>query len=213
MIVFRCVIRSFVPDFGLFVQSDIVNILPLLFAWRRRKLHWQAWLYRGEVHIGRNVSILHPVRFQGRGRLVIADGVSLGFELAGAPNAPILLQPREPGAEIILEEKCAIMNGCELIARTSIRVGQRTLIGPHTWITDADFHGLAPELRHTVGKTSPVVIEENVWIGAKVVILKGVRIGKDAVVAAGCLVPKDVPDGMIVAGNPMRVIGSVDARR
>lgn len=186
-------------------------ILPLLFAWRGHRLQWQARLYRGKVSLGQQITIQHPVRFQGRGRLVIANGVSLGFELAGASNIPILLQPREPEAEIILEEGCVVMNGCELIARTSIRVGRRTLIGPHTWITDADFHGLAPELRHTPGKSSPVIIEENVWIGAKAVILKGVRIGSNAVVAAGCVVSKDVPPGMIVAGNPMKIIGNVDA--
>jgi len=124
---------------------------------------------------------------------------------------PILLQPREPGTEIILGEKCAVMNGCELIARTSIRIGERTRIGPQTWIVDADGHGIAPELRHTPGKTKPVIIEENVWIGTKVIILKGVRIGANAIVAAGCVVSKDVPADAIVGGNPMKVIGSVYA--
>lgn len=186
-------------------------VLPLLYAWRGRKLQLSAYLYRGEVLLGRRIAFQHPVLFQGRGKLVIQDGVSLGFDLAGAPGKPILLQPREPGAEIILGENCAVMNGCELIARTSIQIGNKTLIGPHTWIADADFHGLTPELRHTAGKTSPVVIEENVWIGAKVVILKGVRIGKDSVVAAGCVVSKDVPPGTIVAGNPMKIVGSINA--
>jgi len=184
-------------------------LLPLLFTWRGWKLQLTAMLYRANVSIAEHVSFQHPVLFQGQGRLVIKDNVSLGFALAGAFNAPILLQPREPGAEIILEEGCAVMNGCELIARTSIRIGQKNLIGPYSWIVDADFHGLAPDLRHTPGETNPVVIEENVWIGAKTIILKGVRIGKDAVVAAGCVVSKDVPAGAIVAGNPMKIIGSV----
>lgn len=184
--------------------------LPLLFSWRSRKLRWAVWLNRGGIVLGHQVKIQHPVVFQGRGRLVIGNGVSLGFGLAGAPNKPILLQPREPGAEIILGEKCAVMNGCELIARTSIQIGKKTLIGPHTWIVDSDFHGIHPEIRHTPGKTSPVVIEENVWIGAKVIIIKGVNIGKNAIVAAGCVVTKDVPAGAIVAGNPMRIIGTVE---
>jgi acetyltransferase-like isoleucine patch superfamily enzyme len=156
------------------------------------------------------VSFQHPVVFQGKGKLIIHDRVALGFDLAGALKTPILLQPREPESMIVLEEGCAIMNGCELISRISIHIGAKTLIGPSTWITDADFHGLAPDLRrNTPGKAAPVVIEDNVWIGAKVIILKGVRIGKDAVVAAGCVVSKDVPAGAIVAGNPMKVIGCV----
>lgn len=183
--------------------------LPALYAWRARKLWCAAWLYRGKVVLGKSVSFQQPVVFQGRGRLVINDYVSLGFELAGALGTSILLQPREPGSEIILEEGCSIMNGCELFARTSIRIGPKTRIGPCTWITDSDFHGLAPDLRHTPGKTSPVVIGENVWIGAKAIILKGVHIGNDAVVAAGCVVSKDVLSGAIVAGNPMKEIGCV----
>lgn len=181
----------------------------MLFVWRRVRLQGQAKLYRGKVHIGRNVGFGHPVTFQGRGCLVIEDDVSLGFQQGGALHAPILLQPREPESQIVLEKGCAVMNGCEIIARTSIRVGRRTLIGPYTWITDADFHDIAPELRHTPGKSSPVIIEENVWIGARVIILKGVKIGSNAVVGAGCVVSIDVPEGTIVAGNPMRIIGSV----
>lgn len=184
--------------------------LPMLFGWRGWKLRLAVRLHCGRILLGRKVSYHHPVVFQGRGRLVIEDRVSLGFGLAGARNTPILLQPRELGAEIILEEGCAVMNGCELIARTSIRIGRNTLVGPSTWITDSDFHGVAPYLRRTNGKTSAVVIEENVWIGAKVMILKGVRIGKDAVVAAGSVVTKDVASGAIVAGNPLKVIGHVD---
>jgi carbonic anhydrase/acetyltransferase-like protein (isoleucine patch superfamily) len=187
--------------------------LPVIASGQRLKLKWMARMSGGQVLCGQKISFGHPVVFQGRGRLVIEDGVSLGYGLAGAINKAILLQPREPGSEIILGKQCAVMNGCELIARTAIRVGERTLIGPHTWIVDADFHGLAPEQRYAPGKTAPVIIEENVWIGAKVIILKGVRIGANAVVAAGCVVSSDVAAGAIVAGNPMQVIGSVDANR
>ena len=166
-------------------------------------------MYGGSVVIGQGVSIQHSVAFQGQGTLVIHDRVTLGFGLAGASQIPILLQPREQDSKIILGEECAVMNGCELIARTSIQVGKRTLIGPHTWIVDADFHGIEPHLRGTPGKTAPVVIEDDVWIGAKVIILKGVHIGQGAIVAAGCVVSKDVTAGAVVAGNPMRTIGTV----
>ena len=54
--------------------------------------------------------------------------------------------------------------------------------------------------------TKPVVIGDDVWIGANAVILPGVTIGRHAVVAAGAVVTKDVPDYCVVAGVPARII-------
>ena len=51
-----------------------------------------------------------------------------------------------------------------------------------------------------------IVLEDEVWLGANVVVVAGVRIGKHAVVAAGSIVTKDVPAFSIVAGNPAKVI-------
>ena len=52
----------------------------------------------------------------------------------------------------------------------------------------------------------PVVIGDDVWIGARVIILPGVRIGTGAVVGAGAVVTKDVPDYAVVGGNPARIL-------
>jgi len=175
----------------------------------RLRLAAQAWWHGGRVQIAPSARFLHSVLFQGRGSLLIEDRAILGFYLAGAPKLPILLQPREPDAVIHICPQAAIMNGCELIARASISVGARTLIGSQTWITDSDFHEIDPTRRHLPGKTAPVVIGEDVWIGVRALILKGVCIGAGAVVAAGCVVSKDVPAGAIVAGNPMKIIGDV----
>ncbi len=57
--------------------------------------------------------------------------------------------------------------------------------------------------------TKPVVIGDDVWIGANAVILPGVTIGQHSVVAAGAVVTKDVPDNTIVAGVPAKIIGSI----
>lgn len=57
---------------------------------------------------------------------------------------------------------------------------------------------------------TPVIIEDDVVIGANAVILEGVRIGKGAVVAAGAIVTKDVPPNSVVAGTPARVIKTID---
>ena len=54
--------------------------------------------------------------------------------------------------------------------------------------------------------TAEIVIEDEVWIGANVVVTAGTRIGKHSVVAAGSVVTKDVPPYCVVAGNPARIL-------
>lgn len=57
---------------------------------------------------------------------------------------------------------------------------------------------------------SPCVIEDNVLIGANSVILEGVRVGKNSVVAAGSVVVEDIPENVVVAGSPAKIIKTVD---
>ena len=57
---------------------------------------------------------------------------------------------------------------------------------------------------------TPVIVEDNVLVGANAVVIEGVHIGRDAVVAAGAVVIEDVPEGMVVAGCPARVIKRKD---
>ena len=59
---------------------------------------------------------------------------------------------------------------------------------------------------------TPVIIEDNVLIGANAVILEGVKVGKNSVVAAGAVVTKDVPPDCVVAGSPAKVIKAKDEK-
>ena len=52
----------------------------------------------------------------------------------------------------------------------------------------------------------PIAVRDQAWVGARAVLLPGVTVGRGAVVAAGAVVTRDVPPGMIVGGNPARVI-------
>jgi len=58
--------------------------------------------------------------------------------------------------------------------------------------------------------SSPCVICDDVLIGANAVILEGVKVGKNSVVAAGSVVINDVPEGVLVAGTPAKIIKNVD---
>ena len=69
-------------------------------------------------------------------------------------------------------------------------------------------HPEQPAVRRNV-YAKPIVVGHGVWIGAGAVILPGVTIGEHAVVGAGAIVTKDVPAGVIVAGNPARIVRSI----
>jgi acetyltransferase-like isoleucine patch superfamily enzyme len=170
---------------------------------------FSRWWSGGSITLGSRLSIQHRTIFQGAGRVGIGDDVTLGYSLAGFLGTPIILQPRTSRAEIVIANGAAIMNGCYLCANESIRIGADCRIGGNCFIVDSDFHGLRPTERDTPGKTAPVVIEDNVWLGVSVAVLKGVRVGRDAVIGAHAVLSKDVPNGAIVVGNPMRIVGSV----
>jgi acetyltransferase-like isoleucine patch superfamily enzyme len=111
--------------------------------------------------------------------------------------------------------------GSRIWSRERVRIGSYVLISHGVDIHDTDGHPLDWEQRRQdihrilgrqkkVGEreiaSSPVVIEDDVWIGAKATVLKGITIGQGAVVGAGAVVTKNVAPFTLVAGNPARVI-------
>ena len=80
------------------------------------------------------------------------------------------------------------------------------MCGANTFITDSDWH---PE-DHRSGKPKPIKIGNNVWLGLNVVVLKGVVIGDNTVVGANSVVTKDLPPNVVAAGNPCKIIRSLN---
>ncbi len=95
----------------------------------------------------------------------------------------------------------------EIVAAVSVEIGRDCKIGRDVIVMDTDQHELAGR---PLGL--PVIIEDRVWIGARAIVLKGVRIGHDSIVGAGTVVTRSVPPGSVVAGQPARVIRTIDAR-
>jgi acetyltransferase-like isoleucine patch superfamily enzyme len=97
--------------------------------------------------------------------------------------------------------RCTILDG-----HNQLHIGRDVMIGPHCYFTDAN-HGKAPgsSVKSQPLQLASVIIEDEAWIGAHVVILPGVRIGKGAVIGAGAVVTRDAPAGAISCGVPSRV--------
>jgi acetyltransferase-like isoleucine patch superfamily enzyme len=103
----------------------------------------------------------------------------------------------------------SVNSGAILDGRGGITIGNDVMIGPHTAIYSSGHNFSQPgqpmtSLDHIM---APVIISDDVWIGAHVCIPGGITIGQGAVIAAGAVVTKDVEDYTIVSGVPAQVIG------
>jgi acetyltransferase-like isoleucine patch superfamily enzyme len=139
------------------------------------------------------------VRF-GRSCLIISDAIK-----------PVCIRTLTPEAEVVLDDHVGL-NG------TSIQCVERVEIGAWSnvadaYITDTAAHTLSPDRRQKnvlEARSAPVLIGRNVWISVQVVVLHGVTIGENSVIGACSLVRHDVPSNVFGAGNPFRVIRSID---
>jgi 2,3,4,5-tetrahydropyridine-2,6-dicarboxylate N-acetyltransferase len=146
-------------------------------------------------------------------------------EIAARNSALPLLDLRnlearvEPGA--IIRDGARIGRGCVIMMGAVINIGAS--VGPETMV---DMNAVLGA-RASVGKRchigagavlagvleppsrKPVVVGDDVLVGANAVVLEGVRIGRGSVVAAGAVVTKDVPSGVVVSGVPARVVKTV----
>jgi acetyltransferase-like isoleucine patch superfamily enzyme len=146
-----------------------------------------------------------------RSRLIIGAYLELRSTVRSnplGPNHPVILSTRRPEAELRIGDHFG-MTGGSLVCEQRITIGQRVTVGANTLITDTDFHPLDPRHRQLApleGATAPITIEDEVFIGMHCLILKGVTLGAGCVIGAGSVVTRDVPPGVVAAGNPAQVI-------
>ena len=138
-----------------------------------------------QVSLGRNCTLEHGIYFK-------FDGIW------------------EPGPSLTVGENVFIGTGCEFNFRRKIEIGSYCLIAAGCRFIDHD-HGNArrdvPMARQTDGSEAPIVLEEDVWLGANAVVLKGVTISRGAIIAAGAVVATNVPQFEIWGGVPARKLG------
>jgi acetyltransferase-like isoleucine patch superfamily enzyme len=130
------------------------------------------------------------------------------------PNRPVVLSTRQPRAVLAVGANFG-MSGGTICAVESIVIGDDVVIGANSTIVDSDFHPLDRERRRLApedGRTAPVVIGNEVFVGMNCIILKGVVLGDGCVIGAGSVVSRDVPPAAIVAGNPATVVGMTSDR-
>jgi galactoside O-acetyltransferase len=99
--------------------------------------------------------------------------------------------------------------GATIVDDSPVHIGDRVMFGPHVTLATAG-HPLHPGSRATGAQFSaPIVVEDDVWIGANVTVLPGVTIGHGSVVAAGAVVTANVPPEVVVGGVPAVVLRAI----
>ena len=150
------------------------------------------------VFLDTNVKFLrHPERIRIDPHVIIKDGARLCVT--------------NPDAELQIGTWTTIGYHTFVFANARIRIGANCLIAPFCYLVDTN-HGFKKErlIREQPMTSSPILIEDDVWLGQGVTVLSGVKIGKGSVVAAGSVVITSCPPYSVLSGNPARVI---DRRR
>ena len=187
-------------------------------AFRKLKSLWGLTLikyaYRKNIELGGkiNVSGIPVLFFKKDGRLILGNNVSLKSNKRSYHlhmHSPVKIMADRPGAVIEIGDNTRINGSC-IHAYKKISIGKNCLIAANCQIFDGSGHDLSfPDVANrinTIGDAKPIIIEDNVWIGANCIILPGVRIGQGSVISAGSVVHKDIPEMCVAAGNPVKVV-------
>ena len=115
----------------------------------------------------------------------------------------------QPGkGRIRIGNYCLICPGVRIGSAQGIIVGDNCMIASNAYVTDSDWHDIYNRI--SIGKTAPINIGNNVWIGDSAIVCKGVTIGENSIVGAGAVVVENVPANCVAAGNPARIVKQLD---
>ena len=160
-------------------------------------------------HLGKDFVFVRPwhVKLFG-GPIELGDCVNV----VAAPDNKVRLAiwaDREGKGRIRIGDYCLICPGVRISAAHDITIGDNCMAASNAYITDSDWHDIYNRI--TTGKTAPVAIKNNVWIGDSAIVCKGVTIGENSIIGAGAVVVDSVPANCVAAGNPAKIVKQLDA--
>lgn len=142
-------------------------------------------------------------------------------ELLGAIGENVEMYPNinfDYGCNTYIGDNCYFNFNCTILDCAEVRFGNNVFVGPNCSFLTPVHPLLASERnfredengkKYVLEYCKPIVVEDNVWFGGGVIVNPGVTIGHDTVIGSGSVVTKDIPSGVIAAGNPCRVIREI----
>lgn len=142
----------------------------------------------------------------------LKKGMQLLKEIFGHLEDDAMIVPPfycDKGPQIFIGKHFYANTGLLILDEAPVRIGDNVFIAPRVCIYTAG-HPIDAAVRNMeLEYAKPVAIGNDVWIGGNVVINPGVVIGSNVVIGSGSVVTKNIPDGVIAAGNPCRVIREI----
>ena len=137
------------------------------------------WYLRSAERLGTRVRVWGSPVIHNTGRLLIGDRVRIVSTISTVELAI------SEGGCLDIGDNVYINCGCSIGATQLVRIGANCSIGSNVTMMDNDFHRIEPERRNELPPSAPIVLEEGVWLGVRVIVLRGVTIGAGSVVGAG----------------------------
>lgn len=134
---------------------------------------------------------------------------ALIIELLGKTGSSFLIEPPffcDYGYNIEIGENFYANVNCVILDEAQVKFGDHVFIAPNCGFYTAGHPFDVEQRNRGLEYARPIVVGNNVWIGAQVCVLPGVTIGDNCVIGAGSVVNKDIPAGSLAVGNPCRVI-------
>ena len=208
---------------------NILNKIHLIT--RKIRFYYYIFLNRFIFHInnvsyGKNLRIFNRFYLLKHPTAYIEIGDNFTFTSGEAFN-PLCRNIRgcifvDKNSKLKIGNNTGISSAC-IWAKENITIGNNVKIGGDCIIMDTDAHNLDYRIRNgsildengkcidcLTAKSKPIIIEDDVLIGTRCIVLKGVTIGAHSIIGSGSVVTKNIPANVIAAGNPCKVIKSIE---
>ena len=210
------------PGFWPLIRHELVTTLcaslpGALGLFLRSKLYpWLLGQVGRNVVFGHNVVLRHPHKIHIGDDVVIDDnccldakgtanrGITIGNEVFIGRNTILSCK----NGDIEVDDRANIGFNCEIFSGGRVRVGKNTLLAAYTYLVGGDhLHDRTDLPVLDQGRVAQgIEVDDNVWLGAHVVVSDGAKVGRDAIIGAGAVVRGKIPAYHIAAGVPAQVI-------
>ena len=185
---------------------------------RMKLFPWLLGSVGRNVTFGQNVVLRHPHKIHIGNDVVIDDNCCL--DAKGADNRGITIGDGVfigrntilscKNGDIEIDDRANIGFNCEIFSGGHVRLGKNTLVAAYTYLVGGDhLHDRSDIPVLDQGRVAQgIEVDDNVWLGAHVVVADGARVGRDAIIGAGAVVRGEIPPFQVAAGVPAKVIRS-----